>query len=82
MASTVILMRIHLVKNIRHINRALLENMQNLMYSENMSEQQMSENFLRSILLNNRYQHSAKKVAELRELQNGRMDMERAYIKA
>jgi hypothetical protein len=47
-ASTVILMRIHLVKNIRHINRALLENMQNLMYSENMSEQQMSENFLRS----------------------------------
>lgn len=48
MASTVILMRIHLVKNIRHINRALLENMQNLMYSENMSEQQMSENFLRS----------------------------------
>jgi len=41
-------MRIHLVKNIRHINRALLENMQNLMYSENMSEQQMSENFLRS----------------------------------
>ena len=48
MASTVILMWIHLVKNIRHINRALLENMQNLMYSENMSEQQMSENFLRS----------------------------------